>query len=238
MLVANILTRRIYDRYQRQKELAMGDKLAEPPNLVITIEEAHRFLSSSMSGQTIFGTIAREMRKYNVTLLVVDQRPSDIDEEAVQLARENGSIHGIDIEAVQADLFSGIPWTEPFDLLLSVLPQKPCEPGQLPLANDGGPEGTSLLLPVIREAPSRLADSGHLLLFLHSLAHPEALVSLHQQYDVEVLSITERIFSKEEFPGLIDQWEKRRERNACYFEEQPHARLGFTCMILKARPKR
>ena len=83
MLVANILTRRIYDRYQRQKELAMGDKLAEPPNLVITIEEAHRFLSSSMSGQTIFGTIAREMRKYNVTLLVVDQRPSDIDEEVM-----------------------------------------------------------------------------------------------------------------------------------------------------------
>ncbi|HIC48351.1 MAG TPA: ATP-binding protein [Dehalococcoidia bacterium] len=83
MLVANILTRRIYDRYQRQKELAMGDKLAEPPNLVITIEEAHRFLSTSMSGQTIFGTIAREMRKYNVTLLVVDQRPSDIDEEVM-----------------------------------------------------------------------------------------------------------------------------------------------------------
>ena len=83
MLVANILTRRIYNRYQRQKELAMGDKLAEPPNLVITIEEAHRFLSSSMSGQTIFGTIAREMRKYNVTLLVVDQRPSDIDEEVM-----------------------------------------------------------------------------------------------------------------------------------------------------------
>ena len=81
--MANILTRRIYDRYQRQKELAMGDKLAEPPNLVITIEEAHRFLSSSMSGQTIFGTIARDMRKYNVTLLVVDQRPSDIDEEVM-----------------------------------------------------------------------------------------------------------------------------------------------------------
>ena len=83
MLVANILTRRIYNRYQRQKELAMGDKLVEPPNLVITIEEAHRFLSSSMAGQTIFGTIAREMRKYNVTLLVVDQRPSDIDEEVM-----------------------------------------------------------------------------------------------------------------------------------------------------------
>ncbi len=33
--------------------------------------------------QTIFGTIARELRKYNVTLLVVDQRPSGIDEEVM-----------------------------------------------------------------------------------------------------------------------------------------------------------
>ncbi len=30
---------------------------------------------------TIFGTIARELRKYNVTLLIVDQRPSQIDAE-------------------------------------------------------------------------------------------------------------------------------------------------------------
>jgi DNA helicase HerA-like ATPase len=36
-----------------------------------------------VASQTIFGTIAREMRKYNVTLLVVDQRPSDIDDEVM-----------------------------------------------------------------------------------------------------------------------------------------------------------
>jgi len=33
--------------------------------------------------QTIFGTIAREMRKYFVTLLIVDQRPSGIDNEVM-----------------------------------------------------------------------------------------------------------------------------------------------------------
>ncbi|MFE4108117.1 ATPase, partial [Almyronema epifaneia S1] len=33
--------------------------------------------------QTIFGIIAREMRKYFVTLLVVDQRPSGIDNEVM-----------------------------------------------------------------------------------------------------------------------------------------------------------
>ena len=50
---------------------------------MITIEEAHKFLSPHLAGQTIFGTIAREMRKYNVTLLIVDQRPSGIDDEVL-----------------------------------------------------------------------------------------------------------------------------------------------------------
>ena len=50
---------------------------------MITIEEAHKFLNPEVANQTIFGTIAREMRKYNVTLLVIDQRPSGIDEEVM-----------------------------------------------------------------------------------------------------------------------------------------------------------
>ena len=36
-----------------------------------------------MASQTIFGIIAREMRKYNVTLMVIDQRPSAIDSEVM-----------------------------------------------------------------------------------------------------------------------------------------------------------
>jgi DNA helicase HerA-like ATPase len=51
--------------------------------LVITIEEAHRFLDPAIVRSTIFGTIAREMRKYFVTLLIVDQRPSGIDAEVM-----------------------------------------------------------------------------------------------------------------------------------------------------------
>jgi DNA helicase HerA-like ATPase len=83
MLVANILTRRIHDEYIRRKESAMGGQGREPTPLVITIEEAHKFLSPMLANQTIFGTIARELRKYNVTLLVVDQRPSGIDAEVL-----------------------------------------------------------------------------------------------------------------------------------------------------------
>ncbi len=83
ILVANYLTRRIHEMYVERMEKALGDKSLEPPQLLITIEEAHKFLDPLIARQTIFGTIAREMRKYNVTLLVVDQRPSGIDEEVM-----------------------------------------------------------------------------------------------------------------------------------------------------------
>jgi DNA helicase HerA-like ATPase len=83
VLVANYLTRRIHNRYVQRMEAALGQKTDEPKPLVITIEEAHKFLDPAIARQTIFGTIARELRKYNVTLLIVDQRPSGIDEEVM-----------------------------------------------------------------------------------------------------------------------------------------------------------
>lgn len=83
MLVSNLLSRRIYARYQEKMEKAMASKTPKPIPLVITIEEAHKFLNNEVANQTIFGTIAREMRKYNVSLLVIDQRPSGINEEVM-----------------------------------------------------------------------------------------------------------------------------------------------------------
>ena len=85
MLVANILTRRIHELYVRKTEqyLASGRPQEKPKQLIITIEEAHKFLNPMAARQTIFGTIAREMRKYFVSLLIVDQRPSSIDDEVM-----------------------------------------------------------------------------------------------------------------------------------------------------------
>ncbi len=85
MLATNMITRRIHSSYVKKadKFLQTKNPLDRPRQLVITIEEAHRFLDSSIVHQTIFGTIAREMRKYFVTLLVVDQRPSGIDNEVM-----------------------------------------------------------------------------------------------------------------------------------------------------------
>ncbi len=85
MLTANIITRRIHRRWVEQTETFLRTKnpADKPRQLVITIEEAHKFLNPGAARQTIFGTIARELRKYSVTLLIVDQRPSSIDPEVM-----------------------------------------------------------------------------------------------------------------------------------------------------------
>lgn len=85
MLATNMITRRIHASYVKKSEKFLQSKnpVDRPRQLVITIEEAHRFLDSKIVQQTIFGTIAREMRKYFVTLLIVDQRPSGIDNEVM-----------------------------------------------------------------------------------------------------------------------------------------------------------
>ncbi len=83
VLVSNLLTRRIHETWVRNKELADGGQGDEPRPLVIFIEEAHKFLTPEVASQTIFGAIARELRKYNVTLMIVDQRPSGIASEVM-----------------------------------------------------------------------------------------------------------------------------------------------------------
>jgi len=83
LLLANIITRRIHAQYIEKTEqfLASQHPEDEPKKLLIVIEEAHKFLNPAAAQQTIFGTIAREMRKYYVSLMIVDQRPSGIDPE-------------------------------------------------------------------------------------------------------------------------------------------------------------
>jgi hypothetical protein len=123
ILVANLLTRRIHQRYVQWKEEAMGTGAREPRPLVITIEEAHKFLNPAVASQTIFGIIAREMRKYNVTLLVIDQRPSAIDSEVMsQLGTKITCLldNERDIDAVLA----GVPGGRELRTVLSRLESK------------------------------------------------------------------------------------------------------------------
>ncbi len=107
ILVANYITRRIHEHYVNRTEAALGTHESEPPPLVITIEEAHKFLDPAIARHTIFGTIARELRKYNVTLFIVDQRPSGIDPEVMsQIGTRVTCL--LDDEADIRAVFSGI----------------------------------------------------------------------------------------------------------------------------------
>ncbi len=83
LLVSNLLTRLIRKAWEdRTNEFRTTGK-GEPRPLVIVVEEAHKLLNREMAAQTAFSTIARELRKYYVTLLIVDQRPSQIYDEVM-----------------------------------------------------------------------------------------------------------------------------------------------------------
>ncbi|MCL6472815.1 MAG: ATP-binding protein [Firmicutes bacterium] len=83
ILVANIFTRRLHRLYIDMTDTARAEGTDGPKPLIVTIEEAHKFLDPLVAKQTTFGTIAREMRKYNMVLLLIDQRPSGIDDEVL-----------------------------------------------------------------------------------------------------------------------------------------------------------
>jgi DNA helicase HerA-like ATPase len=83
LLVSNVLTRRIRAEWEERTNHFRTSGQDEPRQLVIVLEEAHKLLNREMASQTTFSVIAREMRKYYVTLLIVDQRPSQIYDEVM-----------------------------------------------------------------------------------------------------------------------------------------------------------
>jgi DNA helicase HerA-like ATPase len=83
LLVSNLLTRKIREQWEQRTNAFRTSGENEPKPLVIVVEEAHKLLNREMASQTTFSTIAREMRKYYVTLLIVDQRPSQIYDEVM-----------------------------------------------------------------------------------------------------------------------------------------------------------
>jgi hypothetical protein len=108
LLVTNLLTRQIRERWEHStNEFRSGKSSKEPRQLIIAVEEAHKLLNREMAAQTTFSTIAREMRKYYVTLLIIDQRPSQIyDEVMSQLGTRICGWLGddLDIQAVLSGL--------------------------------------------------------------------------------------------------------------------------------------
>ncbi len=125
MLATNVIARRIHASYVRKADRFLQSKnpCDRPTPLVITIEEAHRFLDPATARQTIFGVIAREMRKYFVTLLVVDQRPSGIDNEVMSQVGTRITALLNDEKDIEA-IFTGVSGGQSLRSVLSKLDSK------------------------------------------------------------------------------------------------------------------
>jgi len=78
LFVANVLAHRLYDQWTEK---------GEQRRLIVFLEEAHKFLDPNVAPYTKFAQLARETRKFNLILALVDQRPSRISDEVTsQLA--------------------------------------------------------------------------------------------------------------------------------------------------------
>jgi DNA helicase HerA-like ATPase len=77
-IVVGTVLRLIYDALFWAAELPIGGR--QRP-LLLVLEEAHRFLpeDADTSAHRIFATVAKEGRKYGVGLMLITQRPTEID---------------------------------------------------------------------------------------------------------------------------------------------------------------
>ena len=124
LLIANMISRRIHQAYiQKTEQFLGGHSTQEPRKLMICIEEAHKFLNAQAAKQTIFGIIAREMRKYYVSLLIVDQRPSGIDQEVLSQIGTKIVAQMHDEQDIQAVL-TGMPNAQNLKTILASLDSK------------------------------------------------------------------------------------------------------------------
>ncbi len=80
LLVGSIIANEIFDKY---KEAKMSGELEQKPVISIVIEEAPRVLGANVvnSGDNIYGTIAREGRKFKIGLCAITQLTSEIPRE-------------------------------------------------------------------------------------------------------------------------------------------------------------
>lgn len=99
-------------------KVADWDQIAPNQHLVIALEEAHRILQKG--AETFFAKAAREMRKKNVTLVIIDQRPSQIDNDVMsQVSRRLSGWLG-DQSDIRAAL-SGVANAEELQSIMATL---------------------------------------------------------------------------------------------------------------------
>jgi hypothetical protein len=80
VLVSNLLTKSLFESCSSVPE----EDREKIPMISVLVEEAHRFLGTeARKRNTVFPILAREGRKYRLGIIVIDQKPSQIDEEVI-----------------------------------------------------------------------------------------------------------------------------------------------------------
>ncbi len=115
LFVANVLARRLYDLYVDSGE--------DFPRLVVFLEEAHKFLGPEVARFTIFDKLARETRKFHLILALVDQRPSEIDDE-VRSQLANRLVMSIKEPSDVTAALAGVPDRGMWEGIVSTIPWK------------------------------------------------------------------------------------------------------------------
>jgi len=81
MALANIIAGRLKNRID--ESIARGGESGR--KIIIFLEEAHRFLGKGVSPHNPFGKLAREYRKFGVTVVPIDQKPSELDPDVTAM---------------------------------------------------------------------------------------------------------------------------------------------------------
>lgn len=79
-LITNLIARRMFETYRNK---ISNQSITGLRQVSIIIEEAHKFLNKSNIQSAFFGRFIREARKFKMGLIIIDQRPSKIDEEVL-----------------------------------------------------------------------------------------------------------------------------------------------------------
>lgn len=163
---------------------------------------------------------------------------TDVDPQALEVTRENLATVGAHAELHAGSLLDAVPENEPPpDLVVANLPHKPrSRSGLLPLAEDGGPEGDTLLVRFWEQAAARLPRGTRLVFFQHSLPHPRNLVALGTDFDLRLLSWKRRMLEPGEYGDLQERFALRARAGTSYLAETPDGvRFLVACVWLATR---
>lgn len=127
---------------------------------------------------------------------------TDTDPLAIATAKANAARNGLqNLTFCVSSLLEAV--SGPLDCVIGNLPHRPSPQPWNPRFY-GGPDGTDLLLPAIRQSEEKLIPGGRLILYVNGIANPNRVMSEWQRkFSVTIVQQRKRYFTQEEFDGLL-----------------------------------